>query len=110
MLTIVPGIPLPYNQQLQAKGGLKPYHWSETDIPGLDWLLPKAGIPTGLSLAEDGSLSGSVTDTSLVMELSIPFTQIKLTGFFFSAKVDDSQAPADSDQALFLIPTLPVAF
>jgi len=110
MLTIVPGIPLPYNQQLQAKGGLKPYHWSEYDVPGIDWLLPKAGIPTGLTLGEDGKLSGSVTDTSLVMELKIPFTQISLTGFFFGAKVVDSNDPTDSDTGLFLIPTLPVAF
>ena len=109
MLTIVPGIPLPYNQQLQAKGGLKPYHWSEYDVPGIDWLLPKAGVPAGLTLGEDGKLSGSVTDTSLVMELSIPFTQIKLTGFFFGAKVVDSNNPQDSDTGLFLIPTLPVA-
>lgn len=110
MLTIIPGIPLPYNQQLKAKGGLKPYHWSESDIPGLDWLLPKAGIPTGLTLGADGKISGSVTDTSLVMELKIPFTQISLTGFFFGAKVVDSNDPQDSDTGLFLIPTLPVAF
>lgn len=110
MLTIIPGIPLPYNQQLQAKGGLKPYHWSEYDIPGIDWLLPKAGLPAGLTLGEDGKISGSVTDVNEVMELSIPFTQIKLTGFFFGARVVDSNDPQDNDTGLFLIPTLPVAF
>ena len=110
LITVVEGIPIPYNQQLQAKGGLKPYHWSEYEIPGIDWLLPKAGIPQGLTLADDGGLSGSVTDPDEVMALNIPFTQISLTGFFFGARVEDSQSPTDSATALFLIPTIPVAW
>jgi hypothetical protein len=110
MITVIEGIPIPYNQQLQAKGGLKPYHWTEYDIPGIDWLLPKAGIPQGLSLADDGSLSGSVTDPDEVMALNIPFTEISLTGFFFGARVEDSQSPTDSATALFLIPTVPIAW
>ena len=110
MLTVIPGIPLPYDQQLEAKGGLKPYHWSEVEIPGVQWLLPKAGVPVGLTLEEDGRLHGSVTDPDEVMELAIPFTQIGLTGFFFGGQVIDSNDPTDSDTGLFLIPTLPVAF
>lgn len=109
LITIVEGIPIPYRTQLQAKGGVKPYHWTEQQLPSmLATFIPKAGIPQGLTLADDGTLSGSVTDTSLVFELNIPFVNYKLTGFFFMAKVEDSQSPADSDQAIFLIPTIPV--
>lgn len=110
MLISVEGIPLPYNQQLQAKGGIKPYVWSETQMTGISWLIPKAGIPQGLTLDSNGKLHGSVTDPSQVVSITIPFTQIKLTGFFFAAKVVDSNSPQDSDSGLFLIPTVPVSF
>ncbi|OQC34040.1 MAG: hypothetical protein BWX66_01912 [Deltaproteobacteria bacterium ADurb.Bin058] len=75
-------------------------------------LIPKAGIPQGLTLADDGKLSGAVTDTSQVFELQVPLMPNlpKLTGFFFMAEVTDSQSPADSDQAIFLIPTIPIDF
>lgn len=109
LLTIVPGIPLPYSTQLQATGGLVPYDWNEQDLPTLlQPLLPQAGVPDGLTLLADGLLTGSVTDTSQVVTLEIPFTSISLTGFFFMADVADSQNPADTDEALFLIPTLPI--
>ncbi len=109
LITVVEGIPIPYSVQLQAKGGVKPYHWSEIQIPGfIKTFLPKAGIPQGLTLSDSGTLSGAVTSTSQVMELQIPFVNFTLTGFFFMAEVKDSQDPADSDQALFLIPTVPV--
>ena len=109
LITVVQNIPIPYKEQLQAKGGIKPYHWTETKVPGLlKTFLPHAGIPNGLTLADDGTLSGSVTDTSQVMSVKIPFVNINLTGFAFMAKVTDSQDPADSDQGIFFIPTVPV--
>lgn len=111
LITIIEGIPIPYNTQLQAKGGIKPYHWAESELSGLiSGFIPKAGIPDGLTLADDGTLSGSVTDTSLVFELNIPFLNYALKGFFFMAEVRDSQDPQDSATAIFLIPTVPIDF
>lgn len=109
LLTIIPNVPLPYDTQLLATGGLQPYDWVEQPIPeSLEWLISMSGIPEGLELQSDGLLTGSVTDTSQQITLSIPFTSISLTGFFFFAEVTDAQDPADSDSALFLIPTLPI--
>ena len=109
MLTIIPNVPLPYETQLLATGGLQPYDWIELPLPtSLEWLIPQSGIPQGLELQADGLLTGSVTDTSQVITLEIPFTGISMTGFFFFAEVADSQEPADTDTALFLIPTLPI--
>ncbi|MDX9719689.1 MAG: Ig domain-containing protein [Myxococcota bacterium] len=109
LLTIVEGIPLPYNTNLLARGGLRPYHWSEVVIPPeLGFLIPTGGIPANLSLAEDGTLSGLISTTDQVVTVSIPFTSIELTGFFFMAQVADSQNPAETKMALFLIPTVPI--
>jgi len=109
LITVVQGIPIPYSTQLQAKGGLKPYHWKEVEIPSfLKTFIPKAGIPQGLTLSDSGTLSGAVTSTDQVIQLNIPFVNFTLTGFFFMAQVTDSQDPPASDQAIFLIPTVPV--
>lgn len=109
LITVVQGFPIPYNTKLQAKGGVKPYHWAEQEMPGfLATFIPKAGIPAGLTLADDGTLSGSVTDTSLVFELKVPFVNYTLTGFFFMGQVTDTQEPPASASAIFLIPTIPV--
>ncbi len=109
MITVVENIPIPYSQRLEARGGLRPYHWTEEELPAmLRPLIPQAGIPEGLELAEDGALSGAVTSTEQVVSLTIPFTQITLHGFFFLAQVADSQEPAESKQAVFLLPTLPL--
>lgn len=110
VITVIDPIPVPYSTQLQAKGGVKPYTWSETELSGLiKTFIPKAGIPQGLTLSPDGKLSGAVTDSSLVFELNIPFMNLPtLKGFFFMGQVVDSQSPADSDQAIFLIPTVAV--
>lgn len=110
VITIIDPIPVPYNTQLQAKGGVKPYTWRETELSGLiKTFIPKAGIPQGLTLSSDGKLSGAVTDSSLVFELNIPFMNLPtLKGFFFMGEVRDSQSPADSDSAIFLIPTVAV--
>ena len=70
--------------------------------------LPKSGIPTGLTLAKDGTLGGAVSDASLVFELKVPLSQITLKGFFFAAQVSDSQSKPATQQALFIIPTVPV--
>ncbi len=110
LLTIVPGIPLPYTTQLEADGGLRPYTWTEQQLPGaLGAFIPTGGIPANLVMDADGLITGSVTDTSQVVTLGIPFTGIELTGFFFFAQVADSQTPPETAQALFLIPTLPIA-
>jgi hypothetical protein len=110
LLTIVPGIPLPYSAQLEADGGLRPYTWTELPLPpALGAFIPTGGVPANLVLQSDGLLGGSVTDTSQVVTLGIPFTGIELTGFFFFGQVEDDQTPGATAQALFLIPTLPIA-
>lgn len=110
LLTFIPGVPvLPYDTQLQAKGGLRPYHWTEQPIPDfLSFLIPTSGIPEGLVLEESGQLHGNVSSTEEVVEITIPFTEIVLRGFFFLGQVADSQDPAWTQTALFLIPTLPI--
>ena len=109
LITVVEGIPIPYRTQLMARGGLRPYHWSEEEIPALlRPLIPDAGIPDGLELAEDGMLSGAVVSTEQVISLDIPFTDINLNGFFFMARVEDSQEEPESQTAVFLVPTLPI--
>jgi hypothetical protein len=111
MVTSIAGFALPYNQQLQAKGGVKPYKWKEQPLPSfVSFLIPQHGIPAGLTLAENGKFSGQVSDPDSAIKVSIPFTQFSLTGFFFMAEVKDAQNPADSDSAIFLLPTLPVNF
>ncbi len=109
LMVPIEGIPVPYDQQLEARGGLRPYTWRETELAGaLSFLIPNAGVPDGLTLAADGSLTGSVTDTSQVIRVAIPFTAIELTGFFFTAEVSDTQEPADTASGIFLIPTVPI--
>ena len=109
LITVVEGIPIPYSTQLQARGGLRPYHWTEVEIPAtVEAFVPNAGIPDGLVLDEDGTLHGAVTSTEQVSSLEIPFTGIVLNGFFFMAQVADSQSTAETKSALFLIPTLPI--
>lgn len=111
LLTALEGIPLPYSTDLKAKGGVKPYHWSEQPLPSfVSFLIPNGGLPSGLTLSDNGQLHGSVTDTSEAISITVPFTQISLTGFFFMGKVQDSQNPADSAEAIYLIPTIPLGF
>lgn len=109
LIIVVDKVPVPYSAQLEAKGGKKPYTWSETALPAaVKGFLPKSGLPQGLKLAANGSVSGSVTDASLVFELKVPLSQIVLKGFFFAAQVQDSQSKPQSKTALFIIPTVPV--
>jgi len=110
LLTFIPDVPLlPYETQLEAKGGLRPYHWTEEPLPSyLSWLITTSGLPEGLTLADDGTLSGNVGSTDAVIDVGVPFTDISLQGFFFIGKVEDSQDPAESKTGLFLIPTLPI--
>ncbi len=109
LIVVVSGLPVPYNAKLAAKGGKKPYTWAEEPLPGfVSSFIPKSGVPAGLTLAPDGTLSGGVSDPSLVNTITVPFTQIKLSGFFFQAKVTDSQNPSESKAALFIIPTVPI--
>jgi len=110
LLTFIPNVPiLPYDTQLQARGGLRPYHWTEQLIPDwLTWLIQRSGIPDGLVLEDNGQLHGNVSSTEEVIEITIPFTEITLRGFFFLGQVADSQDPAATQTALFLIPTLPI--
>jgi len=109
LIVVVDKIPVPYSTKLEATGGKKPYHWSEIQLPGaLKGFVPKSGIPAGLKLADDGTLSGAVTDASLVFELKVPLSALTLKGFFFSAQVKDSQAQPASKTAIFIIPTVPI--
>lgn len=109
MITIIEGLPIPYSAQLQSKGGLRPHSWAETDLPKiLQPFFAKAGVPPGLTLDSSGALHGAVATTEDVIQINIPGTAIILRGFFFTAEVEDSQSPADAEDALFLIPTLPL--
>jgi len=109
LIVVVKGVPVPYNQKLKAVGGKKPYTWAQEPLPGaVKSFLPKSGIPKGLTLGKDGSITGAVTDPTLAAEVKIPLSQITLKGFFFAAKVTDSQAKPASRTALFIIPTAPV--
>lgn len=111
LITTVEAIPIPYSTNLKAKGGVKPYHWSEVPLPSfVGYLIPNGGIPKGLTLEDDGQLHGAVTDPSGVVNVKIPFTQIDLSGYFFMGQVKDSQDPPDSKSALYLVPTVPVSF
>jgi len=111
LITTVEMVPIPYSTDLEAKGGVKPYQWSEQPLPSfVNYLIPNGGIPEGLALDDDGTLHGSTTDTEGVVNVQIPFTGIDLSGYFFMARVEDSQDPADSDSAIYLIPTVPIAF
>ncbi len=111
LIIVVKSVPVPYSNQLAAKGGKKPYAWSEVALPaGVKSFIPNSGLPKGLTLGKDGKISGSVTDPSLVVEVKIPLTQIVLKGFFFAAKVTDSQGKPQSKTAMFIIPTAPVNF
>ncbi len=104
MLTIIKGVKIPYNTTLQAKGGLKPYTWKQQKLPGLiRALVPKNGIPKGLTLDKSGKLSGSVSDSTDV--ITVP--GIPLKGFLFAARVTDSQKKADTADGVFLIPVIP---
>ena len=105
--TLIPFIP--YSTQLEARGGLRPYTWSEEEAPaGLGWIIPTWGLPSGMSLSTSGVASGWVTDVSDATQISIPFTSITLTGYFFYVKVSDSQNPAESVEAIFCLPTVPL--
>ena len=109
LIIVVKGVPVPYNNKLQAIGGKKPYAWTTEPLPGaVKSFLPKSGLPKGLELSKDGTISGAVTDPTLAAEVKIPLANITLKGFFFAAKVTDSQAKATSKTALFIIPTAPV--
>jgi len=109
LIVVVKGVPVPYSNKLKAIGGKKPYSWSEEPIPGaVKSFLPKSGIPKGLKLGKDGTISGAVTDPTLAAEVKIPVINITLKGFFFAAKVTDSQAKPKTRTALFIIPTAPV--
>jgi len=111
LITTVQSIPIPYSTDLKAKGGVKPYHWTEVPLPSfVGYLIPNGGIPKGLTLEESGQLHGAVTDPSGVVNVKIPFTQIDLSGYFFMAQVEDSQEPPESKSALYLVPTVPVSF
>lgn len=111
LIIVVSGVPVPYNAQLEAVGGKKPLHWSEAPLADLiKGLVPNGGLPTGLSISDSGAISGSVTDPSLAVSLTIPFTQIALSGFIFTARVDDDQTVPFHDEAVYIIPTVPIGF
>jgi hypothetical protein len=111
LIFIIPSFPIPYDVQLQAIGGSQPRTWSDDPLPAIvSSFIPNGGIPTGLTLSEDGRLSGSVTDPGLAATVTVPGLNIDLFGFFFGAKVEDAQVIPYSDTALFLIPTLPIDF
>ncbi|MEZ4266274.1 MAG: Ig domain-containing protein [Myxococcota bacterium] len=111
LIIVVGGVPVPYNGQLQAKGGKKPHHWKEAPLADLvKGLVPNGGLPPGLTISDSGKISGAVTDPSLAVSLTIPFTQIALSGFIFTARVEDDQTVPFHAEALYIIPTVPIGF
>ena len=109
LIIVVDKVPVPYNTKLEAQGGKKPYHWSEQALPGfVASFIPKSGLPAGLKLSDDGTVSGAVTDANLVVEVKVPLTQISLKGFFFAAQVQDSQGKPQTKVALYIMPTVPI--
>lgn len=98
---------LPYSANLEARGGLRPHKWTIEAPPQIPFNpISQWGLPPGLSLASDGRISGSVTDTSTATTISIPFTSTSLTGYFFYARVTDSQNPAEKKEAIYFVPTV----
>ena len=111
LIIVVQGIPIPYDAQLEAKGGSKPYHWQEAPMPDLvQGFIPQSGLPEGLTISEDGEVSGAVTDTALAIDVTVPFVNLTLSGFFFGATCRDSQPVPYEETALYIIPTVPIAF
>lgn len=105
----IEGVPVPYSVQLQAKGGKKPYAWTEVPLQQLlSFLIPNAGLPTGLALGANGQITGFLSTSASAVELTVPFANITLKGFFFMAQVADAQSPSETAQAVFLIPTVPL--
>jgi hypothetical protein len=99
---------VPY-KTVAAKGGLKPYTWTQKQGPDLSAFgLNKWGLPSGLNYNADGTISGWVTDVSDASTLKIPFTSQTLTGYFDFVQLTDSQSPAATDTAIILLPTVPL--
>lgn len=106
---LIPNPILPYSTNLRARGGLRPYTWSvQPPPPGLGAIIPKWGLPDGLTLAADGRLSGVVDDISDAITIGGQFGIPSLTGYFFNARVTDSQNPAVFKEAIFFVPTVPL--
>ena len=115
LIIVTSSIGVPYSAKLEATGGKKPYHWTEAAMPGaVKSFIKNSGVPKGLTLADDGTISGAVTDPSAVVTLDLGFLKglgvnlPSVSGFFFSAQVADSQSPAKTKTALFIIPTVPI--
>lgn len=90
---------------------MKPYVWEESQMSMLlQMLIPKSGVPEGLTLSSEGVLSGRVTsvDEAIELDLSMIGMDYVIEGFFFMANVSDAQSPADTDSAIFVIPTIPI--
>ncbi len=100
---------VPYSADLTAKGGLKPYQWSEQSAPGgMGLVIPKMGLPQGLTISPSGKISGIVTDTSTAITVKVPLSTMTLTGYFTYVQVSDSQNPAATATAVYLLPTVPL--
>lgn len=109
LITVIENVPIPYDTRLTARGGLRPYTFAEEDLPAaVAGFVPNSGIPDGLTLEADGRLHGAVVDPAQIIDVTIPFTMIRLTGFFFAAGVSDSQNPAATSSAIFILPTIPL--
>ena len=110
LIVVAAALPVPYSAQLQAVGGKKPYHWKEQPMPGfVKSFIKNSGIPAGLTLKDDGTFSGAVTDPSLVVTVDLSILKLpSVSGFFFSAQVTDSQNPPQSKTGLFVMPTVPI--
>ncbi|MGM0596741.1 MAG: putative Ig domain-containing protein [Myxococcota bacterium] len=99
---------VPYNASLQARGGLKPYLWSEIDPPaGFSDYITSWGFPGSLQLSENGELSGTVEDVSDASSVTMP-DGTTINGYFINMQVQDSQEPSSSDTSIYCIPTVPI--
>ena len=99
---------VPYREELHARGGLRPYGWSETTPPsGLDLVIHDWGLPDGLTLSSDGIISGTVTDVSDARDIYLP-NGTHLKGYFTYVRVTDAQSPPFETEAVYCVPTVPV--
>ena len=110
LIVVAKALPVPYSAQLEATGGKKPYHWKEVPMPGVvKSFIKNSGIPAGLTLQDNGTFSGAVTDPGLVVTVDLSILKLpSVSGFFFSATVTDSQTPPQTKTGLFVMPTVPI--
>ncbi len=101
---------IPYSAELEAKGGVEPYHWSMGQFNSIAaaalallGMGSGVGLPSGLTLQDNGQISGYVTDLNSAFSISL--SSLSVSGYIFQAQVCDSQPEPACANGVFLIPT-----